>query len=269
MNQLKQRIKNHPVISSILVLLLAILCTEVTKDKGQVWYYSIGAITQFCFAGALIILLKYLDLYKTAGISSPRSWKQVWLIAPLLIYCYINGESFFTGELHINASLGLWSLFIIHYISVGVFEEMVCRSTIMNLMLHKWGNTRMGIYKSVLLSSLIFGLAHLTNLIYGRGDLLSVSCQIIYAIFFGVFFGACMIRNGSVIPAMIMHAFFDICGNFSDLKSKSNFIAIHQTSLEGAILVILMLLPMFLYGLFILRKADLHNTLLHKNDTID
>ena len=47
---------------------------------------------------------------------------------------------------------------------VGIFEEVLCRGVILNNMLIKWGHTKTGILKSIILSSLIFGLLHLVNL---------------------------------------------------------------------------------------------------------
>ena len=54
------------------------------------------------------------------------------------------------------------------------------------------------------LSSVVFGLIHLTNLIAG-GDTVSVIIQAVYAIGVGMLFGAVYLRTGNLWPTILAH----------------------------------------------------------------
>ena len=58
------------------------------------------------------------------------------------------------------------------------------------------------------LSSLFFGLIHLTNALAG-GDLLSVAVQSVYAIGVGMLFGAVYLRTGTLWPTILGHLTVD------------------------------------------------------------
>lgn len=103
-----------------------------------------------------------------------------------------------------------------------------------------------------------FGLFHFINLVMGRGSLLEVITQIVYTTFFGVFFAACFLRFGSIWPAIITHALFDMMATLDEIVVGNKFtghVLNMNYSLENALTTILLTLPLFLYGLFILRKV--------------
>ncbi|WP_198283747.1 CPBP family intramembrane glutamic endopeptidase [Clostridium cellulovorans] len=84
------------------------------------------------------------------------------------------------------------------YLSTGLFEEVLCRGVILTVMLRKWGNSKVGIYLSVITSSLIFGTAHIANFLSNRSLLLATVTQITFAFFIGVFFATCFLRNKTI-----------------------------------------------------------------------
>jgi membrane protease YdiL (CAAX protease family) len=220
--------------------------------------YLTGIIEQGGVSLLLVLLLRQLGLLKEAGFTKPGQWKNVWLIWPIFVFSVINGgTSPFDGTLTIDASQPVrLVLFVLLYISVGLFEEFLFRSVTLTLLLRKWGSTRKGIYLAVLVSCSVFGVLHLVNLIMGRRSLLSTASQIVYGTFFGVFFAACFLRNKSVWPVVFSHALFDLCGNFEDIAvGSATFGQIHETTLQSALVAGLITLPLLIYGLFILRKV--------------
>jgi membrane protease YdiL (CAAX protease family) len=124
-------------------------------------------------------LIARLGLLKEGGFTKVSEWKAIWLVWPLIIYSVLNGSDLIDSPYRINWSDGgLIALLVLLYISVGTIEEFLFRGLILPLMLRKWGSTRKGIYIAVLVSSSIFGVAHLLNFIAGRRDLLTTSTQI-------------------------------------------------------------------------------------------
>ncbi len=167
-------------------------------------------------------------------------------------------EGIVEGSLVIDTSRpGLILLYTGLVLSIGFFEEILGRGVVLTVMLRKWGSTRRGIYQAVLVSSALFGAAHIVNMIAGRLPLLSTLTQIVYGFFFAVIFAACVLRNNSIWPMVIMHAAFDFGGRGLQeiaVGGASQMPAANSTP-EGAITTFMLTLPLFLYGIFILRKV--------------
>ena len=108
-------------------------------------------------------------------------------------------------------------LHLLTALSTGWVEEILCRGVVVTALLQKWGRTKKGIYLSVLAGSVIFGLAHLANLLMGRKPLLNNLTQVTFAIFFGVIFAACVLRNRSIWPMMLLHAAIDWAGTLDEI----------------------------------------------------
>jgi uncharacterized protein len=128
---------------------------------------------------------------------------------------------------------------------------------VLNLILHKWGGTRRGVYLSILLSALLFGGAHIFNLITGHLPPLAALTQIGYSFAFGVVFAACFLRNNSIWPIIFMHAAVDFTGGLRHISvGGSDQMPVANNTIEAALTSLMVSLPLLLYGLFILRKIE-------------
>jgi membrane protease YdiL (CAAX protease family) len=128
---------------------------------------------------------------------------------------------------------------------------------VVSALLQKWGQTRQGITLSVLVSSALFGAVHLANFLAGRKPLLNTLTQITFAIFFGVIFAACLLRNRAIWPMILLHAAVDWAGTLREISVGGGLREVAPLlSPESAAISILVTLPLFLYGLFILRKVE-------------
>ena len=265
MFQIKNFSKKYPVVFAIIVLAIATPLTELHLENLFVSFldeqsasYLSGIIQQGGVSILLIGLLKWLGMLKEAGFTRISEWKQVWLVWPILVLSILNlDEPFFDGTAVFDLSHPwLPVLFLLLYLSVGFIEEILLRGVVLPFMLRKWGRSKKGIVFAVVFSSVIFGLLHLINLFAGRRTLLSTGTQIIYGLFFGVFFAACFLRNRSIWPVIITHALFDLMGNLNDILVGGNFGTVHEINLQGALFSIIFTMPLLFYGLFILRKVQ-------------
>lgn len=257
----------HPVIFSLPIMALAIVFTEIHLEnylKSSIDFqgasYLTGIFEQGLCSILLVALIAALGLSKKAEFSRPKEWKQLWLIWPIIVLSILNGWSLFNGTIVIDISKPtLILLFILLNLSTGFFEEFLFRGVVTTVMLQKWGKTSQGIYWAVIVSSGLFGVLHIINFFMNRFTLLANFTQTIYALFFGVFFAACLLRNNSIWPVVGAHAIFDICGNFNEIAFAGNFGQIHQTTWNEAMVTVIITLPLFIYGLFILRKVKPSN----------
>lgn len=96
-------------------------------------------------------------------------------------------------------------------VGVGVREECIFRATIQNILAKKHANSVKGIWITAIIAALIFGLTHVTNVLFGV-DPLAVLTQVISATCLGLLFGAVYLRSGSIWALILIHTLTDIAG---------------------------------------------------------
>jgi membrane protease YdiL (CAAX protease family) len=255
---------DRPVIFSLLVILAAGLLTEIPLSVifipllGDPGGKFLGDFVVHALTGLILVgLLVKLGIFKNARFTPPNQWKALWLAWPLVVITLLNLSSLIDGSLVINTSHpGLIILYTFLTLSIGFCEEVMGRGVVLPVMLRKWGNTRRGIYLAVLVSSVLFGAAHIFNIVAGRLPLLANLTQIIYSFFFGVVFAACVLRNNSIWPMIIMHAAIDFVGGLRHIAvGGGSQTDVANSTMTNAVVALIITLPLFLYGLFILRKV--------------
>ena len=96
-------------------------------------------------------------------------------------------------------------------VTAGVCEELIFRGIILNALRDWFGrNSFRGTLAAIILSSILFGSIHFTNLSIGmsfRGVLL----QAITAVSIGIYLGAIYCRWGNIKRMIFLHALMDIC----------------------------------------------------------
>jgi membrane protease YdiL (CAAX protease family) len=81
----------------------------------------------------------------------------------------------------------------------SMFEEVAFRGIVLTVFLSQYSDR-----KSIIFSSLGFGLMHLLNLAMGR-ELVWVLGQVVWAFTIGLFYGYVFVRTQSLLPSMIVH----------------------------------------------------------------
>jgi membrane protease YdiL (CAAX protease family) len=98
-----------------------------------------------------------------------------------------------------------WFIFIIALIP-GIWEEWAFRGVIIPLNSKKYSKLTV-----LMISSIIFGIFHLINILYGQ-DWVYTIFQVIFASAFGFLFGYLFIKTNSLLPSIILHYLFDSLG---------------------------------------------------------
>lgn len=107
----------------------------------------------------------------------------------------------------------LIAVFVICMVLVGITEEFLCRGVLAELLLHHYGATKQGVWKAVIISGVLFGLAHLSNLI--GAEPIGVLVQCVIAGMMGMAFAAIYFRTGCIWVTVFLHAFVDICAGIT------------------------------------------------------
>ncbi len=148
--------------------------------------------------------------------------------------------------------------YVVYVLSIGLFEEALLRGVVLNKMRNAWGNTKRGIYASVIVSSLLFGLFHLINLLDKPWLVVATWTQVSYAFIFGFIFAAIYIRTKNLWTVIVFHALFDITGCLEDLfiRQISEKISPDISVMDG-IMTLLPFLFLLAIGMFYIRKEKL------------
>lgn len=201
-------VERHPIITTILVIVLISLGYGVagnvmTENKIDTNVYSPVLVPN------LILVAALLAYYAKAGFSKfflqrdQRNHPSAAIYAvPVAVLVLVAVQSFIQSGGFTVPDGSMW-LFLFGLIaSVALMEELVFRSLMLRSWLHK------GTKQALIISSIIFGLVHLTQLMGGQMGLLT-AMQIAFAILFGISMAFIVIKTGSVIFPIAYHFLFD------------------------------------------------------------
>lgn len=150
-------------------------------------------------------------------------------------------------------------LFFVFNMTVGVVEEVLYRGLIFNSFRKYFGESKKGVYRAVLLSALVFGIVHLTNLIFTPDLVIATITQVIYAFFFGVLFNVIYYRTDNLLPCIIMHGVFDFISVFwtcfaEDLDKQIEVSNTTDMDIVSGLILIGLMSTFLISGLWQLRR---------------
>lgn len=131
--------------------------------------------------------------------------------------------------------------FLVNMTLVGVAEEVLFRGVIGQTLLEHFGTSRAGIWKACLLSGLLFGGAHLVNILSSAP--LGVLMQCLFAASLGVLYAAIYFRTGNLWATTFLHATMDITsmliGGLYGTESVADTVSSYDPSMLISVLVYL------------------------------
>ena len=98
--------------------------------------------------------------------------------------------------------------FLLCMICVGIAEELIFRGVVAEILFHKFGGNKAGIWKAVFLSGIFFGVAHLSNIFNAAP--IGVIVQVVSACISGMSFTAIYYRSGNIMVTILIHAYVDM-----------------------------------------------------------
>lgn len=271
---IKRLSRKYPLIFCILVLTIIMPLFYIISSKnpytiGNNGYYLYTAIVELSAGLCTLIVIHIFDIRINFFNSKSRGtgfFKGLHLGSIMLFYCIgsfiIGMNSYGIENLAMPNTASIFSLLLM-MISVGIFEELLCRGVLLNKLLTKWNTNGKGVYTAVIVSSAIFGSLHLINL-FARPTLLFFTlAQVVYTTMAGTFFAAVYLRSKSIVSVIIYHALHDIStGIFYILipTEKLATLNVHYAagadqSVSQGLFLVFASLPLFIIALFLLRKV--------------
>lgn len=191
---------------------------------GTVLYFNplMIALNNSNFLGALVFLVLMLTLMRRWGYAFPHMRLSKNINKPvaiiLLILCiwfviwnaFGGGNSLLSSFVHFNFhGISLRAESIFSGLEVGIAEELLFRYVFLTILLEAFRYSRYKIFTAPLLSSLFFGLMHLTNLSAGQ-SLANTINQVIFAFGMGLFMCSIYLYTNAFYLPVIFHTTLDM-----------------------------------------------------------
>ena len=265
---LKRLRKNHPlgycvgaevlflgslVLTSILVVFLLMLFRFDLNDADD---YLLGCIQELVGVGVAVLLLKRTGKAQLLRKRGCGFFNGLLVgMYPLALLAYTLYTKILFGLPEDGTLLPLWRIlsFLANMMLVGIAEEFLFRGVIAETLLEHFGTSRGGIWKACLLSGLLFGCAHLTNLLSSAP--LGVLMQCIFAASLGVLYAAIYFRTGNLWVTVFLHGGMDIISMFVGGLYGTESVAESVSSYDASMLlsVLVYLIP----AAILLRKKKI------------
>ncbi len=255
MSKIQAFAKEHTITYCVMVEILVLAAlTGIGMLLGMVFsagdYYAllgaqeaIGAV----IACGLIVLSGQKKVLTRRGAGFGRGLLAGMYFLVISVYSIWVYLLAYEGE----RTLRPWYLIAAYFLCmffVGVVEELVFRGVIADLMLQKFGTSKSGIWKAVIVSGIFFGCAHLSNLFVSAP--MGVLVQTIIAAMMGMALVTIYYRSGCIWVTVALHALVDIAagittglyGNETLADSISSYSPIQLVSVFPYLIVLLVLL---------------------------
>jgi membrane protease YdiL (CAAX protease family) len=166
-------------------------------------------------------------------------------------------------ELYIPGIYRIVSI-VFQMLGIAFFEEILFRGILLNTIIYKFGNKKNGIYYAIIISSLLFGLSHLLNLINSPNIVTGTISQVIYSTIIGFIYSTVYIRYKNIFSIIIIHALFNIISIFPFAFLRINywlityyFQILHSRPLI-ALLDCIIAIPSFIYVLWLFKRIEIN-----------
>jgi membrane protease YdiL (CAAX protease family) len=280
---LKYRTK--PLLSSIILIILIILFHKLPLNLffikiGFNEYHSESydkIITNFISIIVILFLIKNIKIpFRLFSLNSNK----LKYYLPLILYIVVFSGGFkdFFNFNFSSISFSLLFTYILKYFSSSFLEEFIFRGFILGIFVLNFPKTRIGIFKSVALSGLIFGLMHIINLWTFEGQTIKGVLNQVYATTcFGIMYGATYLKTRSILILGIFHFvsnFFSMINELEFIELVNNSVAMTDKSLINIIIseifrIIIFGIPLII-GLILIYNTDENdiNKLTYENQNV-
>lgn len=112
---------------------------------------------------------------------------------------------------------------------IGVAEEFLCRGWLLNEFLERYGDSKKGVWFSIIISGIIFGLMHLGNIYTAGQDIPVTISQALSATGTGIFLGLIYYKTKNIWSVIFLHGFWDFSLLLSDISPVQSTTQIFTT----------------------------------------
>lgn len=249
-------LKSRVFISFILIISGILIGRQFLESNliyrgifGYNIHTSISLTFNFIIIAISWFYIKKHNLFEYAGFTNTKVKKWWLLLFPVLYLITLN--SLLSDELKGALSITNVVLFILYCISVGISEELSIRGFLQSFLIQNSKGVSNHIFKSICIASLVFGLLHLFK--FDKGVYGEIG-QVFFATFIGFCFGVLLVIVKRLYPLIIAHSLIDMAADFDAIAKPVTPIVDKPQSFIEASLIVLLVLPIFIYGIILFKK---------------
>lgn len=269
---MKNSSKKELIISvTIIALSMGILAIPLEKiithiGISDILVKEISVLLKHLLIISLAIIgIKKLNLKALAGLDKQLPWKRKYLFLLPSYLLIIGAVQFFEVNTSGLKAVNILFLFL-SSMAIGFSEELVFRGFLQSIFIKANYEKKNRVFLNVLIPCSIFGLLHLLD--FETQNAAREVSQFLYAIFFGFFCGALLLRTNKLIPLAIIHGLVDFVFGFSKIMgAETKELSIETIDLSAkiinAVASLIVILPLFIIGILVLRKVKKED-ILHK-----
>ncbi len=191
---------------AVALIFSGIASAVLDRPYGDAFALTIGrlAATICC-----LLLVWHLGWLKMSGIARLGNWL-VWLIA-VGSMVYSAGASLlaFYGAVAFDFSslirLPDARAVVMVSMMVGLSEEILFRGLVLCALSRAWGNTRLGVTGSIVLTSLLFAVLHITQVLTDEIPITMALLLTVQAFVTAFWWGVVVLFGRSIWPAVMLH----------------------------------------------------------------
>lgn len=277
---LKKRIKTDHIVFTILFTVIFVLITvvcipallhsifagRIAENDSAADRWIRTASGMICSFGILAVMRKIGILHKADYAVKPIA-KGLWIgFVGVLFAVFQFADTFLANMAHAQTP-DFWEvvLCVLAPLAIGWMEEVTMRGFTYNNMKRYFGDTLSGVKKSILWSSLLFGVLHLTRLRdvteWNLESVLPIVARILYASIIGIYLALVYVQSKSMWTVVILHAMMDAPAVCTDLllpkaltQNGGESLSSFEIVLGSLILPLIAMLPFILVILIKWRK---------------
>lgn len=181
-------------------------CLQLSEEIGMEMICSIPV--NLILIVILFVFVKKHDLMEYYGLGKVKcKAREILYYIPLVVIATVNLWLGIRFKMDFVSSI----VYFVGMVLTGIMEEMIFRGLLFKAM------SRDNLRSAIIVTSLLFGIGHLVNLINGNSaDLVATICQLFYAVAIGFLLVAVLYTGKSIIPCMITHSMLNALSTFSN-----------------------------------------------------
>lgn len=201
---------------------------------------------------ALSLLFGFRFIYHRKGVGSTLIAGMPLLVWTILMLLGATFIAFYQGAQWQTAPVILFG--ILELIGIGIREEVLYRGIIGNTLFLKYAKDKKGLWFAVIVSALIFGGVHISNIFFGV-KLMGLIAQVVAACGAGLLLAAIYLRGGNIWILILIHAINDAAPYLESkftVSTATKVDAVSQQNPWGSVLIVGIYTCI---ALFLLRKS--------------
>lgn len=222
----------------VAVLLYFELCKPTLSENEVLQRLMSMTVTRM--TGALVFFVILVSLgYRVLNPIRKPFFKSLLICSPAFLVAVNNAPILAlvwreARLVHTDWYYFLW--FALECLAIGLFEEAAFRGVALLMLAEKRRSTTKGLFVSILLSSAVFGVIHLANILAGSNPG-AVILQIGYSFLIGAMCSVVLFKTANLWLCVILHAVYDFGGNLVSTLGKGKLLNLPTVVFTAALAV--------------------------------